>query len=81
MLGLDHVVTVPSPGYQPRYSYGDGQGGKRGAQTGAGGGATAAGRDEAGAGIESGSRAAMATSSCEIDLDAAREDPNEIHLD
>ncbi|CAM9554255.1 unnamed protein product [Pylaiella littoralis] len=80
MLGLDHVVTVPCPGFKPRHDYGGGQGGGR---TGAGGGPAGTGAGGVGVGIaERGAGAAAAAlDTCEIDLDAAREDPNEIQLD
>lgn len=87
ILGLDHVVTVPCPGFKPTHTYG-GQGGGGGARAGAGGGGGDAGDGDGGAergvgaaaageGEEAGAEADV----YEIDLDAAREDPNEIQLD
>ncbi|CAM9371145.1 unnamed protein product [Scytosiphon promiscuus] len=57
LLGLDHVVTVPCPGFQPRY----------GERAGAGGGAPG--------------NASATIAAAGMDLDAARQDPNEIQLD
>lgn len=65
MLGLDHVVTVPCPGFQSRFGGGGGGGSGHGVGSGAG--------DAEGAAVEQ--------DKYEIDLDAAREDPNEIQLD
>lgn len=67
MLGLDHVVTVPCPGFQPRFGGGGGGGGGSGHGEGSGEG------DAEGA--------AAVQDKYEIDLDAARDDPNEIQLD
>ena len=69
MLGLDHVVTLPCPGFQPRCGAGGGGGG------GGGGGATA-GSEAVGAGAGAGAGA-----SSEVYLDAVTQDPNEIQLD
>lgn len=68
LLGLDHVVTVPCPGWQP-------PGASSGSGVGVGGGDSVLGAGRVGAG------GGPTSDPCEIDLDAARQDPNEIQLD
>lgn len=75
MLGLDHVVTLPTPGWQSSFP---------GGEAGAGGGygdVTGPGIDAAAAAEDVRSRKGVEGDFCEIDLDSAREDPNEIQLD
>ncbi|CAB1120964.1 unnamed protein product [Ectocarpus sp. CCAP 1310/34] len=67
MLGLDHVVTVPCPGFQSRFRGGGGGGGSL--------------HGEGSGGVDAEGSAAVQDDKYEIDLDAARDDPNEIQLD
>lgn len=69
MLGLDHVVTVPCPGFQSRFGGGGG------------GGGGGSGHGEGSGGVDAEGSAAVQDDKYEIDLDAARDDPNEIQLD
>lgn len=73
-LGLYHVVTVPCPGFQPRYGGRAGAGGGTGGDARAEGNAAGFGRDAA---VGEGAGAGEAG----MDLDAATQDPNEIQLD